>query len=108
MTLPCIYIYQCILFIQKYYEEFFKCSEIKHQYKTREANTNTLNTIRTKYNYIQNSPTQKMITIYNKFLKLVKDKDKNIPNINTYIKELLLNEAFYNINDFLTYRPNKL
>uniref|UniRef100_A0A8D8Z5D2 Reverse transcriptase domain-containing protein n=1 Tax=Cacopsylla melanoneura TaxID=428564 RepID=A0A8D8Z5D2_9HEMI len=105
MTVPSIYIFQCILFIQKYYEDFFKSAETNHRYKTRGSERKTLTTLKTKYSYIQNSPTQKMISVYNKHLRLT--RDKNIPNLKMYLKDFLTKHCLYAITDYMSLREEQ-
>lgn len=101
LTLPCIYIFESVKFIENHYDEFFKQHEITHIQNTRAANRVELRNERPQYDYIKKSSTRKMLDIYNKY-KILKQRCvfKSITAFKNYLKK----QCFYSVEDYIKHK----
>lgn len=100
LTLYGRYIYECIIFIMKNYDDFKKY-ELKHIYNTR--NKNILIQEKTDSTYIQKNASYSLFEIWNKLPDSFKSiiNFRNIQSQKFKLKKFLLKKCYYKLDAFL-------
>lgn len=99
LTVPCIYIFKCLIFVKKN-EILFTLNSFTHSHNTRHGNL--LRIPAHKTSTYKNSPIYNCIVLYNK----LSDEIRGINNITLFknkIKEILIAGAFYSSREFLEF-----
>lgn len=96
LTLPCVYILQCLLYIKENEVNFTTHSQI-HRYPTRNCDKININFLRLKQTQVGTN--YYGITFYNVLPPHVKQLD--LKTFKMLIKKLLLRNAFYSFEEFL-------
>lgn len=94
LTLPCMYIYECILFVKKNMDLFISCS---HLYDTRSRENLVCN--KYNYSYLQKNVEHMTIKIFNTVPAAI----RNLPvsKMKYVIRKILSYKAYYTIEEFL-------
>ena len=96
LTVPCVYILECNMFVKKYSELFDKNEEV-HSHDTRSKSD--LRVLRHSSSLFSKSPQYRLRMLYNKLpqeIKIVKD----IYEFKSQVSSLLLKSNYYTVNEF--------
>lgn len=99
LTVPCVYIYKCLLFVRENFHCFEKTSH-GHAYATRHGAL-SLAYPKHKTTLFERSPRYMCVKIFNSLpqgLKLMHNKN----NFKINVKKYLINKAFYSVRDFMS------
>lgn len=96
LTVPCIYILQCLLHV-KNNVQFYKRRDEIHSYQTR--NCNNLDNTYLRLSKTRDGTAYWGIRLYNALPHIIKELEEKY--FKCRIKKFLINHAFYNIEDFL-------
>ena len=97
LTLPCRYIFDCIIYMKKNSGNYSMCSEL-HSYNTRQSDSVYINSLRLKRSSI--ATLYYAPVFFNKIpreIRALNDKD-----FTASIRTFLCDNAFYSIDEFLT------
>lgn len=95
MTVTCIYIYKCLLYVRENKHKFTKLSDY-HHYDTRNGEVLCIPKHRlAKY---ESSPSYQGIKFFNHLPKTV--RSLNLSSFKKCVKNILLQEAFYSVGDY--------
>lgn len=98
LTLPCIYILQMTLFVNKYRHFFKSKSEFFTNYNRR--NKDKLILPMTTLKQFSKGPYSRLVNIYNKIPSSIKDI-KNELVFRSKLKEYLISRCYYSVDEFL-------
>jgi len=99
MTLPCIFIFQNLMYVKENQNDFI-CVDNIHHYDTRRAQDIVLPSSRLRKTIVSHKYLQ--IKCFNKLPLEV--RNLNIKPFSTQLSSLLLNEAFYSLDEFLKHK----
>lgn len=97
LTLPCLYIYECAVFVKQHYTLFAEQLQ-HHGHNTRGKANCQLLPPQTKRTFIQKSVLTQIINIYNHLPVSLKNLDKK--NFKKKLHSYLVKNAFYDVSDF--------
>lgn len=102
LTLPCIFIYSAVCLIIENKQLTTECNPT-HRYLTR--NSHVLKTSKILSKFDKKNPIQISIKLYNKAMAIFNTatKEPNGCTFRNYVKTFLINNAFYSIDQFLSF-----
>ena len=99
LPLPCLYILECVTFVQKYYHDFFPDNVVSHSCNTRNKNKD-IPLPKTRLKLVDNGPLSKCLLLYNKLPSNVKFI-RQISFFRNEVKSILLCHCFYSVQEYL-------
>jgi hypothetical protein len=97
LTLPCTYIYECLLYARKNMMETPLNSEL-HEYNTRHGNT--VRPIKHRLTKMSKSFVVLSVRLYNKLPQQIREATNE--SFRKVVKTYLLDRAFYNLHEFIS------
>ena len=98
LTLPSVYICQCLLYVHRN-SALYPCRHTIHEHATRQRHKKEIP--RHHLTRTQNTTKSISVRLYNKLPKRV--TDLNIKNFTKAIKDVLINNVFYSIDEYLNF-----
>ena len=98
LTVNAIYVLECALFVKMNYEQLFERYEAKHNHSTRAVTDGLLIPPSTHLTKVQKTMLYQCIKVYNNIPNKLKCLTFN--KFKAKLKQLLLHEVLYNIDDF--------
>lgn len=101
LTLPCLYVLECALFVRANYD-LFENQVIAHGYGTRGAKCLHMLPPQTKKSLVSRSALTQVIRIYNHLPLTIRNAPK--VEFKRLLRRLLVSRGFYTVHEFLEYR----